>query len=210
MSYGTIFSIEEFSVYDGPGIRTAVFLKGCPLRCTWCHNPEGQDFERCIVRSPNGCMGCNACINSVVEKDGKIVFTEESIKKCPMNLLRYCGEKTDSEELVLRLMKNRQILKDGGITFSGGEPLAQSEFLTETKKSDFESLEAYMQLFRKLAEKEKPIIFGNDSFGFNRSTKTVFSYSWGNITPITEELLRRDLIKPLRILILPFQTKRTL
>lgn len=55
---GTVFSIEEFSVYDGPGIRTTVFLKGCPLRCEWCHNPEGQSVETEIVRSPNGLRVC--------------------------------------------------------------------------------------------------------------------------------------------------------
>lgn len=132
MICGTIFSIEEFSVYDGPGIRTSVFLKECPLRCTWCHNPEGQSFEECIVRSPNGCIKCNACIQSAVKKDGRLIFTEKSIKKCPMNLLRKCGETISSEALTEKLMKNAAILRQGGgITFSGGEPLAQSEFLLD-------------------------------------------------------------------------------
>lgn len=131
---GVVFSIEEFSVYDGPGIRTSVFLKGCPLRCTWCHNPEGQEFASCIVRSPNGCIGCKSCINTAIRKGGKIFFTEESIKKCPMHLLRKCGETIGSEALVKRLMKNERILKDGGVTFSGGEPLAQSDFLIECLK----------------------------------------------------------------------------
>ncbi len=131
MTKGNIFSIEEFSVYDGPGIRTTVFFKGCPLKCTWCHNPEGQSFETCIVRSPNGCIGCNLCIDSAVKKDGRTLFTEESVKKCPMNLLRYCGETISSEKLAFRLMKNQSILKEGGVTFSGGEPLSQAEFLAE-------------------------------------------------------------------------------
>lgn len=127
---GTIFSIEEFSVYDGPGIRTTVFLKGCPLRCTWCHNPEGQESSECIVRSPNGCIGCNACIDNAIKTDGKIIFTDESIKKCPMNLLRRCGEKVTVTDLTKRLLKNERILRNGGgITFSGGEPLLQYEFL---------------------------------------------------------------------------------
>lgn len=131
MINGTIFSIEEFSVFDGPGIRTSVFLKGCPLSCTWCHNPEGQAFEPCIVRSPNGCIGCNLCMEYAIKKNDKIVFTEDSVKKCPMRLLRACGETISSEELVNRLIKNECLLKDGGITFSGGEPLAQSEFLID-------------------------------------------------------------------------------
>lgn len=134
MIKGMIFSIEEFSVYDGPGIRTSVFLKGCPLRCTWCHNPEGQECSVCVVRSPNGCIGCNVCVDLADKKDGKIIFTEESIKNCPMNLLRKCGEEISVDELFEKIMKNECILKKGGVTFSGGEPLAQSEFLIECLK----------------------------------------------------------------------------
>ena len=131
---GTVFSIEEFSVYDGPGIRTTVFLKGCPLRCGWCHNPEGQNFEAEIVRNPNGCIGCNACIDSADKKNGRLVFTDQSIKSCPMGLLRVCGEKIDSVDLSEKLLKNAKMLIDGGVTFSGGEPLSQSEFLFECLK----------------------------------------------------------------------------
>lgn len=129
---GCIFSIEEFSVYDGPGIRTTVFLKGCPLRCSWCHNPEGQSYNPQIVRSPNGCVGCNACINAAEYQNGQPIFTEQSIKKCPMNLLRLCGEEIESDALCEKLMKNSVILNNGGgVTFSGGEPLAQSDFVFE-------------------------------------------------------------------------------
>ena len=59
-----VFSIEEFSTFDGPGIRTTVFLKGCPLKCSWCHNPEGQSFDNEIMKAQNGCIGCGACINA--------------------------------------------------------------------------------------------------------------------------------------------------
>ena len=128
---GLIFSIEEFSVYDGPGIRTTVFLKGCPLRCSWCHNPEGQSYNKEIVRSPNGCINCNNCINVADIVDGKIVFTDDSIKNCPMGLLRYSGENISSEQLCEKLLKNQNMLQSGGVTFSGGEPLAQSDFLLD-------------------------------------------------------------------------------
>ncbi len=129
---GTVFSIEEFSVYDGPGIRTSVFLKGCPLRCSWCHNPEGQSFSSEIVRSPNGCCGCLECEKHAVTVNGSLVFTDESIMHCPNHLLRICGEKYESTTLCEKLLKNQAILKNGGgVTFSGGEPLAQSEFLVE-------------------------------------------------------------------------------
>lgn len=129
---GNIFSLEEFSVYDGPGIRTSVFLKGCPLRCTWCHNPEGQLFESEIVKSPNGCVSCGSCIRYLSEVNGRAVLSEESIKHCPMNLIRRCGEEISAEELCGKILKNERILKNGGgVTFSGGEPLSQSEFVFE-------------------------------------------------------------------------------
>ncbi len=129
---GCVFSIEEFSVYDGPGIRTSVFLKGCPLRCSWCHNPEGQMCNSEIVRSPNGCIGCGLCEKYASVSDSGISFTQKSIQACPRNLLRVCGEEYTSEELCSKLLKNKRILSNGGgVTFSGGEPLFQSDFLLE-------------------------------------------------------------------------------
>ncbi len=128
---GNVFSIEEFSIYDGPGIRITVFLKGCPLRCNWCHNPEGQRFEKEIVKGVSGCIGCNKCIESAVKNNGRIVFTQQSINLCPKGLLRCCGDDYDSLTLCEKLIKNERMLKGGGVTFSGGEPLCQSDFLFE-------------------------------------------------------------------------------
>lgn len=122
---GTVFSIEECSVYDGPGIRTTVFLKGCPLRCSWCHNPEGQEAAPKIVKSPNGCLHCGAC----EEERG---YTEKSITACPRQLLRWCGEHYTPEMLCKKLLKNKVLLD--GVTFSGGEPLYQHSFLTACLK----------------------------------------------------------------------------
>ena len=100
---GTIFSVEEFAVNDGPGIRTTVFLKGCPLRCRWCHNPEGMAFAPQILKKKNG--------------------AEE-----------ICGERVSPRELAGRLLRNERIFRmnEGGVTFTGGEPLAQPQFLFET------------------------------------------------------------------------------
>ena len=129
---GIVFSIEEFSVFDGPGIRTSVFLKGCPLRCAWCHNPEGQTRSPEIIRSPNGCLGCGSCEANAIKKDSGLVYTKASIEGCPKGLLRVCGESLSPEELCNKVLKNEKILRNGGgITFSGGEPLMQSEFLIE-------------------------------------------------------------------------------
>ncbi len=128
---GTVFSVEEFSVYDGPGIRTTVFLKGCPLRCSWCHSPEGQEKSPQIVKSPNGCLACGNCLRYAEKIGEKFRFTKESIAHCPRHLLRVSGETVTPEGLTAELMKNREILKNGGVTFSGGEPLMQAEFLSE-------------------------------------------------------------------------------
>ena len=133
MNRALIFSIEEFSVFDGPGIRTSVFMKGCPLRCEWCHNPEGQSFSNSILRSPNGCIECGACEANATLQNGKLIFTEASINACPRSLLRYCATEYTPEELCQKLQKNLSVLNasGGGVTFSGGEPTASPAFLLE-------------------------------------------------------------------------------
>ena len=131
---GRIFSIEEFATFDGPGIRMTVFFKGCPLRCSWCHNPESQRAEVEYVRSPNGCLSCGACLRAG-ERDaaGALRLTAASVEACPRRLVRRCGEEFSVEALCTQVMKNASILRDtgGGVTFSGGEPLAQADFLCD-------------------------------------------------------------------------------
>ena len=132
MTSGLVFSIEEFSVFDGPGIRTSVFICGCPLRCEWCHNPEGQSYKNHVVRSPNGCTKCGECIKRATYNGGKREFSENSINHCPNNLLRYCAVEYTPEALCRKLERNFKILNNGGgVTFSGGEPTSNPEFLLE-------------------------------------------------------------------------------
>ncbi len=129
MPEALVFSIEEFSTYDGPGIRTTVFLKGCPLKCSWCHNPEGQSFGNEIIKAQNGCTGCGACMQTSTPG----VLTGQSIALCPNRLLRQSGTAYTPASLVQKLQGNFPILQmsGGGVTFSGGEPLAHSDFLIE-------------------------------------------------------------------------------
>ena len=131
---GRIFSIEEFATFDGPGIRMTVFFKGCPLRCTWCHNPESQQAEVEYVRSPNGCLSCGACLRAgKPNARGELRLTAASVEACPRRLVRRCGEEFSVQALCERVLANASILREtgGGVTFSGGEPFAQSAFLCE-------------------------------------------------------------------------------
>ncbi|MBQ5926473.1 MAG: glycyl-radical enzyme activating protein, partial [Clostridia bacterium] len=133
MAIGRVFSVEEFSTFDGPGIRMTVFLKGCPLTCSWCHNPEGQTAKIEYVRSPNGCLSCGACERAGEQKNGKTVLTKESVLACPRNLVRQCGEDYTPQALSEKIIKNASVLTatGGGVTFSGGEPLLYADFIVE-------------------------------------------------------------------------------
>lgn len=126
-----VFSIEEFATFDGPGIRTTVFLKGCPLRCVWCHNPEGQRPGPEYVRSAAGCTGCRACERAAGrDKNGAPVLSAQSAEACPRGLVRPCGKAYTPDALAALVLKKR-LPTEGGVTFSGGEPLIHTDFLTE-------------------------------------------------------------------------------
>lgn len=122
-----IFSIEEFSVYDGPGIRTSVFFQGCPLKCNWCHSPEGREFKNIALRSPNGCLECGKCTEICDNNRTKCDGCGKCVEVCPRSLIRMSSIDYEVEELSKILQKNINILNfnNGGITFSGGEPLSQ-------------------------------------------------------------------------------------
>ncbi len=128
---GVIFAIEEFAVYDGPGIRVNVFFKGCPLRCQWCHNPEGLSPKRQILRSPNGCLHCGECRRVCPSKDD-CILCGRCVTACPRGLIRIGGDEWEADALAARILRLKPILeRGGGVTFSGGEVLMQPEFLCE-------------------------------------------------------------------------------
>ena len=142
---GMVFDIEKFAVHDGPGIRTVVFLKGCPLRCVWCHNPESQSAKPEIFFSPEKCIGCGWCFECCpnhchVMEGGVHVFHRESCtrcgkctEKCYAGALEKVGKLMSVEAVMAEVLADRLFYENsgGGLTLSGGEPLAQFEFARE-------------------------------------------------------------------------------
>lgn len=128
---GTIFDIKEFSIHDGPGGRITVFLKGCPLRCVWCHNPEGLKKEPQIMHKKNLCSDCGKCSMNCSHEECKPFG--RCIHACSNGALSVAGYEISSDELADKLNKNESLLKslNGGITISGGEPLMQADFVCE-------------------------------------------------------------------------------
>ena len=128
MSKGIIFNIEEFAVHDGPGIRKLVFFKGCPLHCSWCHNPEGISFSKELMVSRASCIDCGKC-REVCTRD-ECILCGNCLDVCPLRLRKICGQEIDAKELAGILLKGKEVLinSGGGFTISGGEPLAQPAF----------------------------------------------------------------------------------
>lgn len=128
---GTIFDIKEFSIHDGPGSRITVFLKGCPLRCKWCHNPEGLKVEPQIMFKKNFCTECGKCFESCFHEECKPFG--RCIHSCINGCLSVSGEVLSSDELAKKLLENADFFEmtGGGITISGGEPMMQADFVCE-------------------------------------------------------------------------------
>lgn len=140
---GKIFNIQRFSIHDGPGIRTTVFLQGCSLNCLWCQNPEGINNETVIFRHPGRCLGCRSCESCcptgavTVTKQGPFIDRQACslcllcINNCPVEALEAAGRIVTVAQLIEEIMRDRLIFEEsgGGATFSGGEPLLQPVFL---------------------------------------------------------------------------------
>ncbi len=149
MTTGTVFDIQHFCVDDGPGIRTTVFLKGCPLRCAWCHNPEGLEAKPQMFFHPDKCVLCGRCADAC-ERDGH-TFTEdghilmrknciscgECAAVCPAEALRITGKEMTVCEVLADVLSDNPFYETsgGGMTLSGGEPLAQGKFACELLKA---------------------------------------------------------------------------
>jgi len=139
MTSGFIFNIQRYSLQDGPGIRTTVFLKGCPLRCLWCHNPEGISPAMEVATFENRCVACGECTeacprglaNTPGDHGPECDLCGACVEACPTGTRHLVGRSMTVEETLAEVLKDRVFYEDsgGGVTFSGGEPMAQVDFL---------------------------------------------------------------------------------
>jgi pyruvate formate lyase activating enzyme len=174
---GTIFKIKRFSVHDGPGIRTSVFLKGCPLNCIWCHSPEGIDSDISIWYEKSLCIHCGECVRSCpndalkqtpdpypfIKIDrNKCSLAGECLKVCPTGAIQFTGSKVSAKEILEEVEKDLLYyhMSGGGVTLTGGEPLYQPDFSMSVldlchKKNIHTAIETCLFCERDIIEKIK-------------------------------------------------------
>ena len=134
---GLIFDIQRSSFVDGEGVRTAVFFKGCNLKCRWCHNPEGISPKKQMLFYKSKCKGCEKCKQICAQEEKQCTFCGECTIMCPYEAREVCGKEYDVSQLLNIILKDCPIYEKsgGGVTFSGGECMLQIDFLVEILKA---------------------------------------------------------------------------
>lgn len=207
-----IFDIQKFSIHDGPGIRTTVFLKGCPLHCLWCHNPESQTSQPELFFTPEKCTGCGTCVPVCppharrLETSGNIVFDRscctacgQCADVCPASALELSGKQMTVSEVLDCVRKDLPFYRNsgGGLTLSGGEPMMQFHFvrnLLEAAKN--EGLDTAMETCGfALPEYYKAVLPLVDHFLFDIKTLDAEkhrNYTGVKLAPILQTLYLLD------------------
>lgn len=170
-----VFDIKRFAVNDGPGIRTTIFMKGCPLRCVWCHNPEGLEDKPVKLYTKKKCIGCQSCVDVCpqqnltltpdgIKDNGNCILCGKCTDECPTLALQMAGKEWDKDELMTIVEKERQVMEEseGGVTICGGEPLMHPDYLiellTELKSRGFHTtVDTTLFASRETIEKVMPI-----------------------------------------------------
>jgi len=145
---GIVFNIQHYAIHDGPGIRTTVFVNGCPLKCLWCQNPESQSLKPQLFFNKERCSGCGKCIEVCLQRANEIVSAKAKIHRdlcigcgrctevCPNEARQQMGKEMTAQEVFKEVEKDAIFYQNsgGGVTLSGGDPIAQPEFVTHLLK----------------------------------------------------------------------------
>ena len=191
---GKVFNIMKYSIHDGPGIRTTVFLKGCPLSCWWCHNPESQKTKEQLMLFPNRCIGCKACLEvckyGAIKEINGVIYTDKKrctdcgdcTEVCYAEAREMAGKAMTVDDVVAQILGDKDFYQQskGGVTFSGGEPLMQPDFLimllSEMKKRGIHTtVDTSGFASRQTIEKVSPLV-------------DLFLYDLKHMDPIKHEM----------------------